>query len=346
MDKFIKEVLQEDLQSVVARYCTEDFEHSGARRGNALTTGIAAALSGGNGGEIVPTEEIIQRHNEAHPGLRIPTNRVTRNIPSGVMSYIADTMYQRGWQFNEFMGNFGNYVILYSSIVGGQAAVARLNGIALLCAFLAMMVLSQGMQYTTVRGWRGNVIQRRIATTAAWTTPDPQPDRNLIKNCRKNNDKQQTRAEYIIRQTHWFGPDNVTGASGYMLYAGANALQTRVEIDGRPVMVGHGLSGTENYHETQEDQAFLVFRGNPPQPVETDTTNVIRCRAIQANNGFRCINCLHKNNRSGFCGKHRNWRTCRGQVAGNDWAVDILSGEENTEGPSRIVETDKSNLKF
>jgi hypothetical protein len=262
------------------------------------------------------------------------------------MSYIADTMYQRGWQFNEFMGNFGNYVIMYSSIAGGGGVVAGLNGLALLCAFLAVLVLTQGMQYTTVRGWRGNVIERRLATTAAWTTPDPQPDKTLIDNCRRNDDTQQTRAEYIIRQTHWFGPDDVTGSKGYNLYAGSNALQSRVEIEGRPVIIGHGLAGTENYHETTEDQPFLVFRGNPPQPVETDATNIIRCRAIQQSDGKRCSNCLHKNNRTGFCGKHRRSGPWGGEVAGNGWAVDILSGEENTEGPSRAVETDKSNLKF
>ena len=346
MDEFIKEVLEEeDLQTVVARYCTEDFEHSGARP-NSLITGAAAALAMGNGGEIISTEEIINGHNADHRDLRIPINRVTRSIPSGVMQRIADTMVSRQWQFNEFMGNFGNFSIMYASIAVSISISAGFNVMALLCAFLAMLVLSQGMRYTTERGRDGRVNQRRLAMTANWATPDPQPDKTLIDNWRRNDDKQQTRNEYIIRQTHWFEPDDVTDSSGYMPYAGSNALQTRVEIEGRPIMIGHGLHGTENYHETREDQPFLVFRGNPPQPVETDTTNVIRCLAIKRNNGKRCVNCLHKGNNTGFCGLHKKWPTNGGEVAGNDWAVDLLSGTGNTEGPSRAVETDKSNLKF
>lgn len=347
MDNFIKAVLEEeDLQSVVALHCIEDFEHSGARGGNALITGAAAALAMGNGGEIIPTEEIIQRHNEAYPGLRIPLNNVTRNIPSGVMKYIADTMYQHGWQFNEFMGNFGNYVIMYSSIAGGSAVVAGFSGLALLCAFLAMLVVTQGIQYNTVTGWRGNVIERRVATTANWANPDPQPDRNLIENCRENDNHMQTRAEYIIRQTHWFGPDDVTGSSGYMPYAGANALLSRVDIEDKPIMILHGLAGSVNSHEEQADQPFLVFRGNQPQPVEKDTNNYIRCRAIKASDGFRCVNCLHIKNTSGFCGQHKNWPINGGQVADDTWAVDILSESNQTRAPSRVVESCKNILKF
>ena len=359
LDEFINDLKDIELndrkaiQEIVARHFTEEFEQSGThlrrgidRRSNALITGAAAALARGNGGEIIPTEEIIRRHNASHPRLRIPINRITRGIPSGMMEYVSNVMYQRSWTFAEFMGDFGNYVIMYSSIAGGISVNQGWNAIALMCSFLVMLVLSQGMQYTTERGRDGRVNQRRIAMTANWATPDPQPDKTLIENCRKNDDKQQTRNEYIIRQTHWFGPDKVTESEGYNLYAGSNALQSRVEIEGRPVMILYGMAGSVNSHEEQQDQPFLVFRGDPPQPVEKDTSNYIRCRAIKNSDGKRCVKCLHIRNHTGFCGTHSRSGPWAGEVADNDWAVDVFDGASRTQGPSRVVEFDKNNLKF
>ena len=232
---------------------------------------------------------------------------------------------------------------MYSSIAGSISISAGWSGIALMCAFIAMLVLSQGMRYTTVRS-RG-VSQQRIAMTADWTTPDPQPGQGLIEKCRKNNNKQQTRDEYIIRQTHWFGPDDRTGSEGYMLFAGADALKSRVWTISSPVMILHGLAGSENSHETVGSGLFLEFKGRPPKPVEKNINYYIRCRAIKQSDGERCEHCLHVRNDTGFCGQHRKWPTNGGEIA-EGWAVDRNNAALVTGNGTRDVETDKNNLKF
>ena len=349
MDEFIKEVQEaEDLQTVVARYCAEDFEHSGARP-NALITGAAAALARGNGGEIISTEEAIRAHNQHHPHYIIPLNRVTRRIPSGLINTISQTMTANNWQFSQFMGNFGTYVILYSSIVGGGAVVAGLNALALLCAFLAGLVLTQGLERTSLTGVGGRVIARAITMpgTNNWTAPI-EPDYPIPEEWERTvhntaEDVQMSRYQFIL-SNFWRDPrhpDSKYYTTG--LITNRENIHSRVET-----------RESKTRDETGEGFSELVV---PVKELYPEAP--LRCQAKRAD-GTRCTNVIHKDYLEKgmpwmcFCGTHGKNPDKYFPSRADNWAVDN-SGEPEEMAKStlppkdRVVEkdvSDENKLRF
>lgn len=344
MDEFIKEVLEEeDLQTVVARYCTEDFEHSGARP-NSLITGAAAALAMGNGGEIISTDEAIRAHNHQQPNYIIPLNRVTRRIPSGYINTIAQTMLANHWQFNRFMGEFGRYVLLYSSILSVAGLISGAFAISMMAAFLAGLVLTQGMSRVQVRLDNGNrlVAHSMDAEWAQPIEPDyliPEEWSNTVNGT--DEDVQESRYKFILRNfwkdTRW--PESRYYTSG--LVTNRSNIISRVET-------------RESKTRDESGQGFseLVV---PVKELHPDAP--LRCQAIRAD-GTRCINVIHKDYLergmpwSCFCGTHGKHPDKYLNFKADNWAVDN-TGEpverlKSTLPPKdRVVEKDdKSNLKF
>lgn len=342
MEEFVKKVLEEDdLQNVVASYCTEDFEHSGARP-NSLITGAAAALAMGNGGEIIPTEEAIRTHNHNNPNYIIPLNRVTRRIPSGLINTIAQTMLANHWQFPEVMGQFGTYVVLYSSILGGGAVVAGLNALALFCAFLAGLVLNEGLTRTTIRTG-GNVIHRSITMpgTNDWTAP-VEPDYPIPEEWNKprhfgtDEDVQESRYKFIL-SNFWKDPRHEDSK-----YYTTGLLTNR----------GNIISRVETRESRTRDENGYGFSELVVPVKELYPDAPLRCQAIRAD-GTRCINVIHKEQvEMGmplmcFCGVHskNTDKYMRPENRKDNWAVDNPGERAKSTMPpkDRVVEKDVSD---
>lgn len=349
MDEFIKDVLaEEDLQTVVAHYCTEDFEHSGARP-NALITGAAAALARGNGGEVISTEEAIRAHNHAHPHYIIPLNRVTRRIPSGLINTISQTMTGNNMQFSQLMGSFGTYVILYSSIVGGGAVVAGLKALALFCAFMAGLILTQGLRRTTLTGVNGEVIAQTITMpgTNDWTAPI-EPDYPIPEEWKKTvngtaEDVQQSRYEFIL-SNFWKDPRHTDSK-----YYTTGLVTNRSNI----------ISRVETRESKTRDEQGLGFSELVVPVKELDPEAPLRCQAIRKD-GTRCINVINMRNvmKGGeyacFCGIHGKHADKWWPSRADNWAVDN-PGEPEEKSKStippkdRVVEkdvSDENKLRF
>lgn len=379
MDEFIKDVLaEEDLQTVVARYCTEDFEHSGARGGNSLITGVAAALAMGNGGEIISTEEAIRAHNQDHPDYIIPLNRVTRRIPSGLINTIAQTMVERHWQFNRFMGEFARYVLLYSSILSVAGLITGAVAISMMAAFLAGLVLTQGMSRVQVRLDNGN---RLVAHSmdAGWAQPiePPQVEAEIPYYTRIHENRNETREEFIMR-------------AGYV-------SQVNEKVAGLPVkkavynedmqLLGYDDEGTvrqdtpntvgwdSNSGNLLSRMALVPKMRSAIMPVDGQRTDyAFMGNIIADDNGkpkekeeskFRCIRCMAKKRDGGrcnniisyddamgnpgiFCGIH-NKNPNQARVT-DKWAVDdgcdMMGGRTTGPASRKELASDENKLRF
>ena len=346
MEEFIKDVLEaEDLQAVVARYSAEDFEHSGAPK-RALITGAAAALAQGNGGEIISTEEAIRDHNHQHPNYIIPLNRVTRRIPSGLINTIAQTMVEQHWQFNRFMGEFGRYVLLYSSILSVVGLASGAFAISMMAAFLAGLVLTQGVSRIQVRGINGG---RLVAHSmdAGWAQPIepayPIPEEWNKPVHSTAEDVQQSRYEFIL-SNFWKDPRSPNSP-----YYTTGLVTNRDNI----------FSRVETRESKTRDEDGRGFSELVVPVKELYPEAPLRCQAIRKD-GTRCVNVIHKDYLDRgmpwmcFCGTHGKKPDDWWENRADNWAVDN-PGEPEERAKStippkdRVVEkdvSDENKLRF
>jgi len=366
MDEFIKDVLaEEDLQTVVARYCAEDFEHSGARGGNSLITGAAAALARGNGGEIISTEEAIRAHNQQHPTYIIPLNRVTRWIPSGLINRIAQVMVERHWPFNRFMGEFGRYVILYSSILSITGLITGTVAVSMMAAFLTGLMLTQGMSRLQVRGVNGRTIVAH-SMDAGWAQPiEPPPteeERRMQEEPERaipaypmpeewtntvngtDEDKAESRYVFILRN-FWEDPRHEDSR-----YYTSGLVTNRANI----------ISRVETRDSKTRDESGYGWTELVVPVRETFPDAPLRCQAIRKD-GTRCINVIHIHHVMNggkyacFCGTHGKKPDKWWDNRADNWAVDKqplppLSVVTRSQAPKgRVVEkdvSDENKLRF
>jgi hypothetical protein len=250
------------------------------------------------------------------------------------------------------MGEFGRYVILYSSILSVAGLISGAVAISMMAAFLAGLVLTQGMSRVQVRLDNGNrlVAHSMDAEWAqpieppppltpeqllpAYPIPDEYPGRTVNGT---DEDVSESRYVFILRNfwedmRHEDSPYYTSG-----LITNRENISSRVETRESKTRDESGAGWSE-----------LVV---PVKELYPDAP--LRCQAIRPD-GTRCINVIHKDYLekgmpwSCFCGTHGKHPDKYLNFKADNWAVDN-PGEPEEKAKStlppkdRVVEKDVSD---